>query len=70
MRGSNIGCGQQTPFRIEPKLGKLGKHKIGGGCLYVTRLADVDLKVLKALVGSTLKRAKALAPTMTNQGAS
>ncbi len=50
-------------------LTKLGKHKLGGGCLYVKRLADVDAKVLRALVASALKRAKALAPKMMNQGA-
>ncbi len=50
-------------------LNKLGKHRLGEGCLYVTRLADVEMKTLKALVGSTLKRAKALASTMMNQGA-
>lgn len=31
-------------------LAKLGKHKATKGCLYVKRLADIDLKVLKALV--------------------
>jgi hypothetical protein len=31
-------------------LEKLGKHKISVGCLYVNKLADVDLKVLEALV--------------------
>jgi hypothetical protein len=50
-------------------LTKLGKHKLGGGCLYLRRLADVDMRALKALVASALKRAKAIAPTMTNQGA-
>ena len=29
-------------------LEKLGKHKIGGGCLYINKLTDVDTKVLKA----------------------
>jgi hypothetical protein len=50
-------------------LTKLGKHSLGVGCLYVKRLSDVDLKVLKALVAASLKRAKALAPKMMNQGA-
>lgn len=31
-------------------LAKLGKHRTGKGCLYVKRLADVDLKVLEELV--------------------
>lgn len=31
-------------------LKKLGKHKTGGSCVYIKRLADVDLEVLEALV--------------------
>lgn len=36
-------------------LKKLGKHKTGVGCLYITKLADVDLKVLKGLIEASLK---------------
>jgi hypothetical protein len=28
----------------------LGKHKMGKGCLYVNRMADIDVKVLQKLV--------------------
>jgi len=31
-------------------LGKLGKYKTGKSCLYINKLADVDLAVLKELV--------------------
>jgi hypothetical protein len=31
-------------------LAKLGKHKVGKVCLYVRRLADIDLKTLESLV--------------------
>lgn len=31
-------------------LARLGKHKTGKGCLYVKRLADVDLDVLSSLL--------------------
>ena len=31
-------------------LTKLGKHKHGKGCLYINKLADVDLEVLKQLI--------------------
>jgi Domain of unknown function (DU1801) len=34
---------------------KLGKHGTGKGCLYIKRLADVDMKVLKALVTASVK---------------
>jgi len=36
-------------------LKKLGKHKTGVGCLYINKLADVDLKVLKGMVADSLK---------------
>jgi hypothetical protein len=31
-------------------LKQLGKHKTGKGCLYINKLADVDLKVLETIV--------------------
>lgn len=31
-------------------LDKLGKHKKGGGCLYINRLADADRAVLEKLI--------------------
>lgn len=31
-------------------LKKLGKYKTGKGCLYIKKLEDVDMKVLKALI--------------------
>jgi hypothetical protein len=34
---------------------KLGKHKVGGGCLYINKLADVDTTVLKELIGAASK---------------
>jgi hypothetical protein len=40
-------------------LAKLGKHKVGGGCLYLKKLGDVDLKVLeKMVVASVAERKK------------
>lgn len=32
------------------KLAKLGKHKLGRSCLYVNKLADVDLDVLADII--------------------
>jgi hypothetical protein len=41
----------------EDLLAKLGKHKMGGGCLHVGKLSDVDHKVLEQLiVGSVAER--------------
>jgi hypothetical protein len=36
-------------------LKKLGKHKTGVGCLYINKLDDVDLKVLKNIIETSLK---------------
>jgi len=35
------------------KLEKLGKHKTSKGCLYIKRLADVDIDVLKFLIADS-----------------
>lgn len=38
-------------------LKKLGKHKVsGGGCLYINKLEDVDLKVLQKLFDEAYQR--------------
>jgi hypothetical protein len=39
-------------------LAKLGKHKIGKSCLYFKRLADIDAKVLEALIAGSVGGAK------------
>ncbi len=37
-------------------LKKLGKHKTGVGCLYINTLDDIDLKVLKSMIVTSLKK--------------
>jgi hypothetical protein len=44
--------------RHAQQLAKLGKHRAGKGCLYVKRLADVDLKVLEALLAAGVAEAR------------
>jgi hypothetical protein len=39
-------------------IGKLGKHKTGGGCLYITKLTDVDLDVLSQLIQKSFEYMK------------
>jgi Domain of unknown function (DU1801) len=36
-------------------LARLGKHKTGKSCLYIKRLADVDMAVLEAMIKSSLR---------------
>lgn len=36
-------------------LEKLGNHKTGVGCLYINKLEDIDIKVLKGMIEASLK---------------
>jgi len=36
-------------------LNKLGKHKTGGGCLYINKLEDVDIKILEKIIIAAAK---------------
>lgn len=38
----------------ENELSVLGKHKISGGCLYIKKLEDIDLKILAKLIKASL----------------
>ena len=49
-----------TGFRgAEPLLARLGKHTTGKSCLYVRRLADVDLGILRQLVDQSVAAVRA-----------
>jgi hypothetical protein len=41
-------------------LADLGKHSTGKGCLYVKRLSDVDLKVLRKVVARSVTQSRTL----------
>ena len=43
----------ESPAQID-LLGRLGKHKVGKACLYFKRLADLDAKVLEALIAGSV----------------
>ena len=36
-------------------LAKLGKHKLGAGCLYITKISEIDKSVLKNLISGSVK---------------
>ena len=40
-------------------LKKLGKYKMGKGCLYISKLEDVDVKILNDLITKSVKKSKA-----------
>jgi len=35
---------------MDEKLARLGKHKLGKSCLYINKLADIDMDVLQEIV--------------------
>jgi hypothetical protein len=39
-------------------LKKLGKYKTNGGCFYINKLEDIDMKVLIEMISLTLKKHK------------
>ena len=41
---------------IGEQLDRLGKYRIGKSCLYINKLADVDLAVLEEIVGDAVAR--------------
>lgn len=39
-------------------MGRLGKYKTGKACLYIKRLADVDVNILKQLIDESVRHLK------------
>ena len=48
---------------------KLGKHRTGKVCVYIRRLADVDLKVLETLVARSIEHTKRRYPQTNKKDA-
>ena len=46
----------------EELLSKFGKHKPAKGCIYINKLADVDVEVLKEMVAASVKELQNLYP--------
>lgn len=52
-----LGCsGQADDASLEELLARLGKHSRGASCLYVNKLADIDLAVLEQMVALSWKQ--------------
>jgi len=47
---------------LAEQLGRLGKHRLGKGCLYLKRLSDVDMDVLEELVAVSLHQLRSREP--------
>jgi hypothetical protein len=54
--------------RYKASLEKLGKHSTGKGCLYIKRLADVDRKILDALIRQSVRDLSAMVRERKEQG--
>ncbi len=46
--------------QFEGLMKKLGKHSTGKGCLYINKLEDVDMKVLKEIIIKSVKEVKSI----------
>lgn len=46
----------------EQLLKNFGKHKTGKVCVYIKKLADIDIDIMKQLITASTKHAKALYP--------
>ncbi|RGP40318.1 hypothetical protein BPTFM16_00601 [Altererythrobacter insulae] len=44
-------CDEATGKKVDGLLAKMGKHKTGASCVYVNKLADIDLDVLEEIIG-------------------
>lgn len=44
---------------LDDQLSRLGKHRVGSSCLYVNKLADVDLAVLEEIVAAGVAHMRA-----------
>lgn len=44
-------CDEATGKKVDRLLNKMGKHKTGASCVYVNKLADIDLAVLEEIIG-------------------
>lgn len=44
-------CDEATGKKVDALLEKMGKHKTGASCVYVNKLADIDLEVLEEIIG-------------------
>ena len=58
-KAANVLYGAVGFDGAEALLAKLGKHTTGKGCLYIKKLADVDMKVLETLLKKAVAATRA-----------
>jgi hypothetical protein len=47
----------------EELLSKLGKHKAAKGCIYIKKLSDINVEILKEMASSSVKELQKLYPS-------
>lgn len=56
-RKANFSIYLNMYLQMQPELFQnLGKYKTGAGCLYINKLDDIDLEVLKKIIETSLSR--------------
>lgn len=58
----SIYLSQPDDEKRAEKLSRLGKHKMGKGCLYIKKVADIDPAVLKELAQASMNYTKETYP--------
>jgi hypothetical protein len=58
LMGTPENAGQRAAL-----LARLGKHRMGKGCLYVRRLSDIDMEVLRELAANSVAALRVAYPT-------
>lgn len=51
------------PETRDELLSQLGKHKASKGCIYIKKIADIDVEVLKKMVALSLENLKKIYPS-------
>ncbi|OWY22109.1 DUF1801 domain-containing protein [Sphingobacteriales bacterium UPWRP_1] len=58
-RKQNLSVYLMSGFEpLEAQLQKLGKHKTGKGCLYIKKLSDINVEVLKEMIALSVQNIK------------
>lgn len=47
----------------EELLSKFGKHKAGKGCIYIKKIADIDIEILKKMISYSVENLNKLYPS-------
>ncbi|CAD0009712.1 DUF1801 domain-containing protein [Flavobacterium chungangense] len=47
----------------EELVSKFGKHKAAKGCIYIKKLTDIDLEILKIMISTSVKELQKLYPS-------